>query len=97
MSQTRSAVENRRMIANLAPRYQTLTKERIRAEGEVERLQRELVQAEAEAKEVFKTTDLAKIEQILLDNQAEATQAVDSLRETIEEIETRLTAVAREA
>lgn len=93
MAEARTEAQNRQRLDALMPRYQRLNAERIRVEGDIERLQGEVTEAEKDAMEAFKTTDAAQIAKILEDARGESTAAVDAFGSTIEEIEKRLNAL----
>lgn len=89
--------DNLRRLDELRRTYDRLRTERIRAEGEVERLGREAEQARAEAKAEFGTDDEAEIRRLIEAAQAENARLVASFGSLLADIETRLKRLEDEA
>ncbi|QFU15533.1 hypothetical protein [Microvirga thermotolerans] len=70
--------------------YERLRAERIRAEGEVERLGRELDQARARAREAFGTDDEAELQRLIEAAMSENAKRVEDFEAILGEVETRL-------
>ena len=91
MSPVRSDAQNKGIVDNLLPTYERLKADRIRADHEVERLTAELAAAEADAQEVFGTTDEAEIAEKITSAQAENTAVVDEFSKLVKDAQTALT------
>jgi hypothetical protein len=76
--------------------YDRLRTERIRAEGEVERLGRELEQARAEARAAFGTDDEGEIEALIDAARARNAALVDEFASLLRGIEARLRELAED-
>jgi hypothetical protein len=70
--------------------FDRLKAERIRAEGEVERLTRELEEARALALSEFGTDDERQIQSLIEDAQARNAKLADEFGAALREVETRL-------
>ena len=84
-----------RRLEALRPRYEQLRTERIRAEGEVERLTAELEAARAEAREELGTDDEAAIRAMIAEAEAEHARAVAAFAEKVQAIDARLARLAK--
>ncbi|HEY8382018.1 MAG TPA: hypothetical protein VIL09_07715 [Microvirga sp.] len=89
--------DNLRRLDELRRTYDRLRTERIRAEGEVERLGREADQAREEARAEFGTDDEAEIRRLIEAAQAENARLVASFGSLLADIETRLKRLEDEA
>lgn len=79
-----------RRLEDMRAAYDRLRTERIRAEGEVERLGRDLEQARAEAKAAFGTDDEGEIQTLIDAAHARNATLVDEFASLIRGIEERL-------
>lgn len=79
-----------RRLEDMRAAYDRLRTERIRAEGEVERLGRDLEQARAEAKATFGTDDEGEIQALIDAAHARNATLVDEFASLIRGIEERL-------
>lgn len=79
-----------RLLDELRPAFERLRTERIRAEGEIERLSRELEAAEAEARAAFGTADEAEIRRLMEAARAENAALVEEFAERLRRIGRRL-------
>ena len=86
----RSDSESLKRLEQLRPAYERLRAERIRAEGEIERLARELDEARRLAREELGTDDPAEIRRMIDAAQAENAAAVAQFAETVQAIEARI-------
>ena len=84
-----------RRLEALRPRYEQLRTERIRAEGDVERLSAELDVARAEAREELGTDDEAAIRAMIAEAEGAHARAVDEFAERIRAIDARLARLGR--
>ena len=84
-------------LDELRPAFERLRTERIRAEGEIERLTRELEAARAEARAAFGTDDEAEIHRVIEAERAENAALVDEFAERLRAIGARLAALGRPA
>ena len=84
-------------LDELRPAFDRLRTERIRAEGEIERLSRELEAAEAEARAAFGTDDEAEIRRLVEAARAENAALVDDFAERLRAIGARLAALGSAA
>jgi hypothetical protein len=84
-------------LDQLRPAFERLRTERIRAEGEIERLSRELEAAEAEARAAFGTTDEAAIRRSVDAARAENAALVEDFAERLRRIGRRLADLGRSA
>ncbi len=89
--------DNLRRLDELRRTYDRLRTERIRAEGEVERLGREADQAREEARAEFGTDDEAEIRCLIEAAQAENARLVASFGSLLADMETRLKRLEDEA
>jgi len=89
--------DNLRRLDELRRSYDRLRTERIRAEGEVERLGREAERAREEARAEFGTDDEAEIRRLIEAAQAENARLVASFGALLADIETRLKRLEDEA
>jgi hypothetical protein len=84
-------------LDELRPAFERLRTERIRAEGEIERLSRELEAARAEALAAFGTDDETEIRRIIATARAENAALVEQFAERLRAIGARLAALGRMA
>jgi hypothetical protein len=84
-------------LDELRPAFDRLRTERIRAEGEIERLSRELEAAKAEARAAFGTDDEAEIRRLVEAARAENAALVDDFAERLRAIGARLAALGSAA
>jgi chromosome segregation ATPase len=89
-SLTRPETDNLRRLEEMRATFEKLRAERIRAEGEVERLTRELEQARELARSEFGTDDEEKIRQLIEDAAAQNAKLVDEFGSALRDIEARL-------
>jgi hypothetical protein len=89
-SLTRLESDNLRRLEEMRSTFDKLRAERIRAEGEVDRLARELEQARELAKAEFGTDDEAEIQQLIEGALAHNTKLVEEFGAALRDIETRL-------
>ena len=93
MKTARLDSENLRLLDQLRPAFERLRTERIRSEGEIERLGRELEGARAEALAAFGTDDEAEIRRLIEAARAENTALVDAFAGRVRAIGARLGAL----
>jgi hypothetical protein len=86
----RPDTENTRRIDKMRTTFERLRTERIRAESEVERLERELEEARVEARTLFGTDDDAVIQAGIDAARARNEQALDAFEKLLTDIEARL-------
>jgi hypothetical protein len=79
-----------RRLEEMRALFERLRTERIRAEGEVERLSRELEEARAEAKAAFGTDDEAEIQKLIDEARVRNVALVEEFGELIRGVEARL-------
>ncbi|MBZ6078586.1 hypothetical protein [Microvirga puerhi] len=79
-----------RRLEELRTMFEKLRAERIRAEGEVERLTGELEQARAQAREEFGTDDEAELQRQIEAAQEENTRRVADFEAVLRDVEDRL-------
>ena len=84
-------------LDELRPAFDRLRTERIRAEGEIERLSRELEAAKAEARAEFGTDDEAEIRRLVEAARAENAALIDDFAERLRAIGARLAALGSAA
>lgn len=84
-----------RRLEALRPRYEQLRTERIRAEGDVERLAAELDAARAEARDELGTDDEATIRAMIAEAEAAHAEAVAEFAERVQAIDARLARLAK--
>jgi hypothetical protein len=84
-------------LDELRPAFDRLRTERIRAEGEIERLSRELEAAKAEARAAFGTDDEAEIRRLVEAARAENAALIDDFAERLRAIGARLAALGSAA
>ena len=89
-SLTRLETDNLRRLEEMRKTFDKLRAERIRAEGEVERLTRELEEARHQAKTEFGTDDEAEIQRLIEAALTENAKLVEDFGATLRDIETRL-------
>jgi hypothetical protein len=89
-SLTRLETDNLRRLEEMRVAFEKLRAERIRAEGEVERLTRELDQARDLARAEFGTDDEAEIQRLIEGALAQNAKLVDEFGAALREIEARL-------
>jgi chromosome segregation ATPase len=82
--------ENTRRIDKMRATFERLRTERIRAESEVERLERELDEARKEARTLFGTDDDAVIQDEIDAAMARNEQALDAFERLLKDVEARL-------
>ena len=87
---TRAEADNLRRLEEMRATYDRLRTERIRAEGEVERLSLELERARASAKALFGTDDQEEIAGLIAEARARNTERVAAFAAQIQDIEARL-------
>jgi chromosome segregation ATPase len=83
-------MDNVRRIEQLRAMFERLRTERIRAESEVERLQRELEQAREAARAAFGTDSEDEIRNMIETARAQNTRVVDEFEALLHSIEARL-------
>ena len=83
--------ENLKRLQALRPRFERLKAERIRAEGDIERLTRELAEARRAAREELGTDCEVEIARLIEAAQAENAALVDAFALKIRAVEARLT------
>ena len=93
----RSGGDSLKLLDELRPAFERLRTERIRAEGEIERLSRELDAAEAEARAAFGTDDEADIRRLVDAVRAENAALVEDFAERLRRIGRRLADLGRPA
>lgn len=89
-SQTRLESDSLRRLEDLRKTFDKLRAERIRAEGEVERLARDLEEARQLAKAELGTDDDAEIQRLIEHALAENARMVEEFGVSLREVETRL-------
>ena len=89
----RSNQENLTLLERLRPDYERLKAERIRAEGEIERLGRELEAARLAARAEFGTDDEGEIAAMIAVARARDAALVDAFAEALRAVESRLAAL----
>jgi hypothetical protein len=87
---TRLETDQLRRLEEMRKAFDRLKAERIRAEGEVERLTRELEEARALALSEFGTDDERQIQSLIEDAQARNAKLADEFGAALREVETRL-------
>jgi phage shock protein A len=87
---TRGETDQLRRLDEMRKTFDRLRAERIRAEGEVERLTRELEAARIEAKAAFGTDDEGEIEALIGEARARNAALVDEFAALIRGIESKL-------
>jgi hypothetical protein len=87
---TRLETDQLRRLEEMRKVFDRLKAERIRAEGEVERLTRELEEARALALSEFGTDDERQIQSLIEDAQARNAKLADEFGAALREVETRL-------
>lgn len=87
---TRFETDQLRRLEEMRKAFDKLKAERIRAEGEVERLTRELEEARALALSEFGTDDEAQIQGLIEDAQARNAKVAEEFGAALREVETRL-------
>ena len=89
-SHARPDADHLRRLEDMRAAYDRLRTERIRAEGEAERLGRELEQARAEARAAFGTDDEGEIEALIDAARARNAALVDEFAALLRGVEARL-------
>ena len=89
-SQTRLESDNLRRLDDLRKNFDKLRAERIRAEGEVERLTRDLDEARALAKAELGTSDEVEIKNLIEAALAQNAKLVEEFGMALREVEARL-------
>lgn len=87
---TRLETDQLRRLEEMRKTFDTLRAERIRAEGEVERLSRELEEVRALALSEFGTDDEGQIQTLIEDAQARNAKLADEFGAALREVEMRL-------
>ena len=87
---TRPDSENLKRLEALRPRFERLKAERIRAEGDIERLARELAEARRLAREELGTDCESEIARMIEAAEAENAALVEAFAAQIRAVETRL-------
>ncbi|MEE1613406.1 hypothetical protein [Microvirga sp. CF3016] len=87
---TRFETDQLRRLEEMRKAFDKLKAERIRAEGEVERLARELEEARALALSEFGTDDESQIQGLIEDAQARNAKLAEEFGAALREVETRL-------
>jgi 4-alpha-glucanotransferase len=89
-SLSRLETDQLRRLEEMRKTFDKLRAERIRAEGEVERLMRELDEARALAKAELGTDDEAQIQSLIDEAQARNAKLAEEFGVALREVETRL-------
>jgi hypothetical protein len=89
-SRMRLETDNLRRLEEMRSTFERLRAERIRAEGEVDRLTRELAQARELARAEFGTDDEAEIRRLIDDAEAQNAKLVEEFGATLRSIDERL-------
>ncbi|MBF9195774.1 hypothetical protein [Microvirga terrestris] len=89
-SLSRLETDQLRRLEEMRKTFDKLRAERIRAEGEVERLTREFADARALAKAELGTDDEAQIQSLIEEAQARNAKLADEFGVAMREVETRL-------
>ena len=89
-SLSRLETDQLRRLEEMRKTFDKLRAERIRAEGEVERLTRELDEARALAKAELGTDDEAQIQNLIEEAQARNAKLAEEFGVALREVETRL-------
>jgi len=89
-SPTRLETDQLRRLEEMRKTFDKLRAERIRAEGEVERLSRELEEVRALALSEFGTDDEGAIQGLIEDAQARNAKLAEEFGAALREVETRL-------
>jgi chromosome segregation ATPase len=95
-SQTRLESDSLRRLEDLRKTFDKLRAERIRAEGEVERLARDLEEAKALAKAELGTDDEAEIRNLIEAAITQNAKLVDEFGAALREVEARLQQLGEE-
>ena len=89
-SLTRIETDQLRRLEEMRKAFDKLRSERIRAEGEVERLSRELEEARALALSELGTDDAAEIQKLIEETQARNAKLAEEFGTALRDVETRL-------
>ncbi len=89
-SLTRIETDQLRRLEEMRKAFDKLRSERIRAEGEVERLSRELGEARALALSELGTNDVAEIQKLIEEAQARNAKLAEEFGAALREVEARL-------
>ena len=89
-SLTRIETDQLRRLEEMRRAFDKLRSERIRAEGEVERLSRELEEARALALSELGTDDAAEIQKLIEEAQARNAKLAEEFGTALRDVETRL-------
>jgi hypothetical protein len=89
-SLTRIETDQLRRLEEMRKAFDKLRSERIRAEGEVERLSRELEEARALALSELGTDDAAEIQKLIEEAQARNAKLAEEFGTALRDVETRL-------
>lgn len=95
-SLSRLETDQLRRLEEMRKTFDKLRAERIRAEGEVERLSRELDEARALAKAELGTDDEAQIQSLIDEAQARNAKLAEEFGVALREVETRLKQLGEE-
>jgi signal transduction histidine kinase len=95
-SLSRLETDQLRRLEEMRKTFDKLRAERIRAEGEVERLSRELDEARALAKAELGTEDEAQIQSLIDEAQARNAKLAEEFGVALREVETRLKQLGEE-
>ncbi|WP_262296015.1 hypothetical protein [Microvirga sesbaniae] len=87
---SRLETDQLRRLEEMRKTFDRLRAERIRAEGEVERLARELEEAQALALSEFGTDDEGQLQGLIEDAQARNAKLAEEFAAALREVETRL-------
>ena len=89
-SLTRIETDQLRRLEEMRKAFDKIRSERIRAEGEVERLSRELEEARALALSELGTDDAAEIQKLIEEAQARNAKLAEEFGTALRDVETRL-------
>jgi chromosome segregation ATPase len=89
-SLTRQETDQLRRLEEMRKTFDKLRAERIRAEGDVERLARELEDAKAQAKAELGTDDEAEIQRLIEGALTQNAKLVEEFSSALRDVETRL-------
>ena len=85
---------NKQTIDELKARYEALNKRKIQAEANLENAKNQLEELKAQARSEFGTDDIASLEKMLTDMEADNERKRAAYQESLDSIEKDLTAVA---
>jgi glucokinase len=95
-ARTRTDAENLKRLEGLRPEFERLKAEHIRAEGEIQRLTRELEASRELARRELGTDDEAAIGRMIEDARARNTAAVEEFADALGAIDARLKGLDRD-